>query len=641
MTLSLPPTRDSCQLPYADNAQPSHKGEVFFLCDEAVRSPSSLRSSSPSDIPSLHSVSDDDNDVSYSRTAVKDSSHMGLLPCMLAHPSLPNVFPSASTEVATVSSREDEERILLQIVLYLNGRKLPVGLVATSPEGKVLLCRAQRFFLEGDRLWRYGVKNEHPRLVVLDRDRRPQLLDGAHNKTGHHGREATYKLLTDRYWWPRMFHDVSFFVASCYECQSRSSSRPKVPFSPTQNTNILRRFDLDTISINEGSGGRRFILHAIEPAIGWQEARASSTNDSRVWADFIFQDIICHFACIPCFVTDGGTEFKGMVAELFRLYSIPAIVTSPYNPKSNGAIERAHHTFRLSVLKATNGVERDWPKFIHATLLASRVTTNRSTGYAPYYLLYGVQPIMGFEMEDLTWELNWHQVSSTSDLLGTRAMQIARKRLDVGVALQRQGLSRRRGLELFCDKYGSRLDTDDFDNGTWVWLHQTSTDTAIGNKHLKKWAGPFIIHSRHAGGAYYLMELDGSRKQGLVTRDRLKLFWFRSHHQSIRSVSQTAFQQHHLAQGLTHSLQEFILACSGGQLACRYVDTAIVPLGPTFVPPDLVFAHFFVIPGWLFGATPTLHDIAHKPVQLIDLPSYLSRDVLTNASEFIPTSVSP
>lgn len=328
-----------------------------------------------------------------------------------------------------------------------------------------------------------------------------------------------------------------------------------------------------------------------------------------------------------------------MVAELFCLFNIPAIVTAPYNPKSNSTIKHTHHTFCLSVLKATNGVEHDWSKFVHSTLLASRVTMNHLTGYAPYYLLYGVQPIMGFEMEDLTWELNWHQVSSTSDLLGTHAMQIVRKRLDVSVALQCQGLSQRCSLELFCNKYRSHLDTDNFNNSTWVWLHQTSSDTAIGNKHLKKWAGPFIIHSCHASGAYYLMELDGSCKQGLVTRNCLKIFWYCTHHQSVCSISPTAYQQHHLAQGLTHSLQDFVLHASSGQLACCYVDTSVLPLGSISLLPELTFAHFFVIPGWLFGITPTLHDIASKPVQLLDLPCYFSHDILTNASDFLEPSV--
>lgn len=67
---------------------------------------------------------------------------------------------------------------------------------------------------------------------------------------------------------------------------------------------------------------------------------------------------------------------------------------------------------------------------------------------------------------------------------------------------------------------------------------------------------------------------------------------------------------------------------------------ALLPLNSFSDLPRLVFAHFFVIPGWLFGTMPTLHDITTKPVQLLNLPSYFFRDVLTNAQEFLQTSVS-
>lgn len=171
MTASSPPMpqQDSLQLPFADSSQPSHKGEVFFLCDETSDgSPSTSSSSclvscpsSPSDVLSLHSMSDDDEPLF--RLPSLDPSSMGLLPCMLAHPSLPNVFPSSSAASApALSASNDEECILLQIVLYLNGCHLPNDILPTSSVGKTLLHCAQCFFLEGDCLWCYGVKNEHP-----------------------------------------------------------------------------------------------------------------------------------------------------------------------------------------------------------------------------------------------------------------------------------------------------------------------------------------------------------------------------------------------------------------------------------------------------------------------------------------------
>ncbi|KAI0074104.1 hypothetical protein K474DRAFT_1567626, partial [Panus rudis PR-1116 ss-1] len=107
----------------------------------------------------------------------------------------------------------------------------------------------------------------------------------------------TYKRLSERYYWPNMHAEVTVFVRSCNACQFRAKSRPTMVYSPTFSTAILRRFHLDTIYMPKGRKGRRYILQAIEPTIGWPEARDAKTNDSKTWANFIYTDIICRYSC--------------------------------------------------------------------------------------------------------------------------------------------------------------------------------------------------------------------------------------------------------------------------------------------------------------------------------------------------------
>jgi hypothetical protein len=151
----------------------------------------------------------------------------------------------------------------------------------------------------------------------MDVDRRKELVAEAHNECGHRGRDATSKKLRERYYWPNQYDDVAFFVASCLVCQLRSKQKPIIPYSPTWSTAILRKFCLDTIHMPDGFGGMKFLLQAIDPSINWPEARAAKRNDSKTWAKFIYEDIISRFACVPFFVTDGGSEFKGAVELLF------------------------------------------------------------------------------------------------------------------------------------------------------------------------------------------------------------------------------------------------------------------------------------------------------------------------------------
>jgi len=77
--------------------------------------------------------------------------------------------------------------------------------------------------------------------------------------------------------------------------------------------------------MEKGYGGKHFLLQAVEAAIGWPEARASSNNDSESWASFIFEEIICRFGCIPFCLIDGGSEFRGAAEILFKQYGIVII----------------------------------------------------------------------------------------------------------------------------------------------------------------------------------------------------------------------------------------------------------------------------------------------------------------------------
>jgi hypothetical protein len=127
--------------------------------------------------------------------------------------------------------------------------------------------------------------------------------------------------------------------------------------------------------MEDSFGGKHFLLQALEPAIGWPEARASKLCDSKSWAKFIFEEIISRFGCIPYFVVDG-TEFCGLTEILFKQYGVITIVTSPYHPEGNGANERSHKTLVDSIQCACGTDSSRWPLYVHACLLAMRCTTS-------------------------------------------------------------------------------------------------------------------------------------------------------------------------------------------------------------------------------------------------------------------------
>lgn len=431
---------------------------------------------------------------------------------------------------------EEPEGIWKELKAYLKSLSTPAR-CRTENERKTFIKNSKRYFLYEERLWLASVKGRQPRLVVEDSRRRQELIAEAHNDAGHRGRDGTYKTLSDRFYWPNMYDDVAYFVRSCNICQLRSKARPKVAFSPTWSAAILRYFCLDTVHMGDGYGGKKYLLQGMEPTIGWPEARASKRADSVAWGKFMYEEIICRFGHIPAFITDGGKEFLGAAEFIYKQYGISVIVSSPYHPEGNGIAERGHKTLCDSIIKACGRDSNKWPLFVEAGLLAMRTTTSRMTGDTPYYLLYGRHPFFAFDITDVTWEaLDWDQVRTTEDLLATRMRQLVRRDETLIVALERQKKAREKAVAGFNEKFHKVLSKGEYEDGTWVLVHETWIEGQKGHKFALRWSGPFVVHRKLRDTTYQLRELDGTIKRESVAATRMKIFYFREEFQMVKTV---------------------------------------------------------------------------------------------------------
>ena len=410
------------------------------------------------------------------------------------------------------------------IFQFLVSGVLPPSALIDGPSRRKFVQLSTRYMVDNDRLWRVAT-NTIPRLVVIDPARRQELVAAAHNDSGHRGRDATYRVLADRFYWPSLHLDVRWFIASCNTCQFRSKYRPLAPLSPTISPCVFCRFACDTVHMPDG----RFLLHASCTTSKWPEAVMARRNTSSAWVRF-FRDLVSRFGCFPIITCDGGTEFKGAARELLEKHNITLIVASPYNPKANGVAERDGATLMRAILKCcAPGKEHQWHKYLPAALLAVRTTTSRATNCTPYFLTYGMHCLFPFDLTDRTWYcLDWHDATSTEDLLALRIKQLARREEDIGIAVEHLTIARQRAIDDYHRRNASRIRMDNLKPGTWVLLHETWLDAQHGNKGALHWAGPFVIDSLLSRSrSYHLREIDGTLLRATAPADRLKIFYYR------------------------------------------------------------------------------------------------------------------
>ncbi len=455
---------------------------------------------------------------------------LATLACIMAEPATPPSEPTPVPHIHTVRATEPDWSALAE---FLRTGTLPLSVASDSSAIRSYRTFASRFFIAEDRLWR-DRRDSTPQAVVADHARRGPLIAEIHDLTGHRGRDTTYTALRDRYWWPNMYLEVGWFVASCTTCQMHSRYRSCPPLTRSLCPSILRRVHVDTIFMPDGT----FLMHASCTTSMWPEARWARKNNAKTWARFLYEDVICRFGCIPVLVCDNGSEFKAAARLLLIRHNIAVIVTSPYNAKANGIAERHGQTLCRALLKlCPPGRPHLWRKYLHAGLLAVRTTTSRATGYTPYYLLYGMHCLFPYDLTDHTWHtLDWDEVRSTEDLLSLRIAQLARREADVAQARTNLDASRQRAIEDFNVRNQHRIRASEFEPGTWVLLHETWLDAQQGHKGALRWSGPYVVALRYPNGSYRLRELDGTLMKSSAPADRLRLFYFRPDNQAPTTV---------------------------------------------------------------------------------------------------------
>ena len=100
-------------------------------------------------------------------------------------------------------------------------------------------------------------------------------------------------------------------------------------------------------------------------------------------------------------------QFTFQVCEKFyELTNIRHNITSAYHPQANGEVERFNRTTQEAFLKTQEFHDRvaqentDWAKKLQSILFAYRIHKQASTRFSPFYMMYGREPLLPWQMEN-------------------------------------------------------------------------------------------------------------------------------------------------------------------------------------------------------------------------------------------------
>ena len=150
-------------------------------------------------------------------------------------------------------------------------------------------------------------------------------------------------------------------------------------------------------------GGLTHLLVAVDKFTKWIEARLIKKLDGPTAVRFI-TDIVSRYGIPHSIITDNGANFaKGALARYASEYGIRLDVASVAHPKLNGQAERANGLIpsgtKPRLIEPLERAPGAWIEELLAVLWSLRTTPNRSTGFTPFFLVYGSEAIIPADIE--------------------------------------------------------------------------------------------------------------------------------------------------------------------------------------------------------------------------------------------------
>lgn len=269
-----------------------------------------------------------------------------------------------------------------------------------------------------------------------------------------------------------------------------------------------------------------YIIAAIDYLTKYVEARPLRFQNASEIALFVYEDIICRHGCPTIMVSDNGKPFLSeLIRQVCRNYNIIHKTTTPYNPQSNGLIERFNRTLGQILQRRSYEEKLDWDAYLPATLFAYRSIKQATTKHSPFFLVYGYEPRTPFDLDHHLYEKNspkfeaklWHRTTH-------QIHNLNRIREQATQAIKQTQIAQKKAIEKKLLDQSKELKPP-FKIGELVLVFKDYMSTSWSGKLQDKWEGPFIIQHILGKGTYHIKSADiRDTKLRRVHGNRLKAY---------------------------------------------------------------------------------------------------------------------
>lgn len=337
---------------------------------------------------------------------------------------------------------------------------------------------------------------------------RDELMAKIH-EFGHPGsNEMVKQLQLKGYKWPQMKQDCLQWVRKCSPCQHYNISRRG--FQPMQAVHAHlpgEHLQIDLAQLPTSEKGNNYVLLVVDICTRFVFLRALVDKSAVSIANALFS-LFCDIGFPKIIQSDNGTEFVNYLMQIITNdLQVDHRLSTPYHPRTNGAVERQVSNLKSHIQKAIEGNPGKWDTYLSMTQLQMNTRTASLHGSTPFSLFFG-RPFAGIE-----------DFSDAEPRPMTEAELL--KRMTYLSELVFPGISdkAKKTQKRMVDKFNAKNRLADYPNGSWVMVVDQKASSSLDPKY----EGPFKVVNRTSRGAYILQDLTDEVLPRNYSSDQLKL----------------------------------------------------------------------------------------------------------------------
>ena len=385
-------------------------------------------------------------------------------------------------------------------------------------ESKWLLQQWDSLVLDKGLLWRKDLEDANKSQFILPYVLHDEVLKELHEGAagGHLGKGKMLGRLKERLYWPGCGEDVEEWCKRCDICARRKSTAPK----RRAGLQTLRAgYPMQTVCVDimgplpETNRGSKYVLVAADCFTKWVEVYGIPNQEALTVAVKLVDEMFCRFSPPEQIHSDQGRQFESeLIKEICKLLQIKKSHTTPYRPQGNGMVEHFNRTLLDMLATAVGDNPADWENYIHKLCFAYNTSVHSSTGYSPFFLMFGRQAAIPV---NLMYPLRREEEDKElPDFVQELKKRLQDAYASVRVHCQSEHL-RQKAI------YDRKAHGEQLKEGDLVWLFLPEVPRGQCRKLFHPWTGPYTVVKNMGSCTYKIKNQRGGRYQ-IVHFDRLK-----------------------------------------------------------------------------------------------------------------------